>query len=99
MPNFLAIGQSFAKICRFFHFSNMAAFHDLGFVMHVFGPSMKGIWWALSLQNLVGIDAVVFDNIFFSFREFGLKMPNQVPKIGVLRGQQRNPCTDCKSAQ
>jgi len=45
----------------------MAAFHDLGFVMRVFGPSMEGIWWALSLQNLVGIDAVVFDNMHVFF--------------------------------
>jgi len=36
----------------------MAAVCHLGFVVSVFGPFVKGIWWSL-LQNLVGVDAAV----------------------------------------
>ena len=49
MPNFVKIGQSAAEIWRFFDFSKMAAVRHLGFVMHVSGPPMKGLWWSLSL--------------------------------------------------
>ena len=42
-----------------FRFSKMAAVSHLGFVVLVIGPPTKGVWWSLSVQNLVGIDAVV----------------------------------------
>jgi len=45
-----------AKVLRrygdFFYFSNMAAVRHLGFVLSVFGPSMKGVWWSLSLCKI-----------------------------------------------
>jgi len=62
MPNFLQIGQTVAEIWRFFYFSKMAAVHYLGFVMRVFGPPMKPeghLVVFITVQNLVGIDAVV----------------------------------------
>jgi len=39
----VAIGQTVAKIWRFFDISKMAAIRHLGFVMRVFGPTAKGI--------------------------------------------------------
>jgi len=36
------------------------------------------------VQNLVGIDAVVLITCMLLFRECGLIMPNQVPKIEVF---------------
>jgi len=35
-----------------FRFFNMAAVRHLGFVMCVFGPPTKGIWWSLSLCKI-----------------------------------------------
>ena len=48
MPNLVEIGQTAADIWRFLNFSKMAAVRHLGFVVRVFGPSTKGIWWSLS---------------------------------------------------
>ena len=48
VPNFVEIGQTAAEIWRLFDFSKMAAVRHLGFVMRVFGPPTKGIWWSLS---------------------------------------------------
>jgi len=31
----------------------------LGFVIRLFGPSTKSIWWSLTLKYLVGIGAIV----------------------------------------
>jgi len=85
MPNFVAISQIVAEMWRFFDFSNMAAFRHLGFVMRVFGPPTKGIWWSLSLCKIWLYRCSSFDNMHvFWFREFGLKMPIDAPKIGVL---------------
>jgi len=72
VPNFLAIGQTFAKICRLFHFSNMAAFRHLGFVMRVFGTPTNGIVF-ITVQNLVGIDAVVSITCMFLISRFWLE--------------------------
>jgi len=36
----------------FLDFSKMAAVRHLGFVMCVFGPTTKGIWWSLSLCKI-----------------------------------------------
>ena len=46
------IGQTITKVWRFFDFSKMAAVRHLGFVMWVFGPPTKGIWWSLSLCKI-----------------------------------------------
>ena len=35
-----------------FRFSKMAAVRHLGFVMRVWGPPTKGIWWSLSLRKI-----------------------------------------------
>jgi len=42
-----------------FRFFKIEVVRHLGFVLCVFGPSRKSICWSLSLQNLVGIGAVV----------------------------------------
>ena len=50
-------GRNRTNPCRdmvIFRFFKMAAVRHLGFVMCVFGPPTKGIWWSLSLcKNLV----------------------------------------------
>ena len=84
MPNFVEIAQTVAEIWRFFQDGGRAAVRHHGFVMHVSRQSTKGIWWSLSLQNLVGIDAVVLICMFFGFHEFGLKVPKL--KIVFLGG-------------
>ena len=40
----------------------------------------------ITVQNLVGIDAVVLMHVF-RFREVGLKTPIHAPKLGVFRGK------------
>ena len=35
-----------------FRFFKMAAIRHLGFVMRVWGPPTKGIWWSLSLCKI-----------------------------------------------
>jgi len=63
----------------------MAAVRHFGFVMRVLGPPTKRILWSLSVQNLVGIDAVVsIICMFFDFASFGLKVPIHAAKIGVF---------------
>jgi len=54
VPNIVTIGTTVAEmlIFRFFDFSKMAAVRSLGFVMCVFGPPTKGIWWSLSLCKI-----------------------------------------------
>jgi len=45
----------------FLHFFNMAAFRHLGFVMRVFWTAHEAhLVVFITVQNLVGIDAVVF---------------------------------------
>ena len=53
VPNFAAIGQTVAEIWRFFDFYKMAAVRHLVFVMRMFGPHTKGIWWSLSLCRIL----------------------------------------------
>jgi len=49
------IGEIVTEISRFF-ILKMAAVRHLGFVVRVFGPPTKSIWWSLSLcKKLVGI--------------------------------------------
>ena len=87
-PNFAEIAQTAAEIFRFFDFSKMAAVRHLGFVMRVFGPPTKGIWWSLSNYHCAKFGwnrCSSFDNMHvFQFREFGLKTPINAPKIGVF---------------
>jgi len=56
--NLVEIGQIVAEICRFFDLSKMLAVRHLGFVMCVFGPTTN-LEVFITVQNLVGLDAVV----------------------------------------
>jgi len=51
VPNLVVISQIIAEIWQFFIFSKIAAVRHLGcgYVMHMFGPPKKGIWWSLSM--------------------------------------------------
>ena len=60
MPIFVKIGQSVAKILKFFRFVKMAAVRHIGFVWGIIGPPTVSTCVSLSLQNLVMINAVVF---------------------------------------
>jgi len=42
MQNMMPVGPTVAEVWRFF---KMAAVRHLGFVLCVFGPLAKGIWW------------------------------------------------------
>ena len=53
MPNFALTGQTVTEIWRFFDLAKTAAIRHLGFVMSVFGPPTKGIWWSLSLCTIL----------------------------------------------
>jgi len=67
----------------FFDFSKMAAVRHFEFVMCVFGPPTKGIWWSLSLCKFGWnrCSRPSFDNMHvFRFHEFGLKTPIHTPK-------------------
>ena len=66
----------------------MAAVRHLGFVVRLWGTTHEGhLVVLITVQNLVGIDAVVFKNMHvFRFREFGLKNAYSRPKIGVFWG-------------
>jgi len=63
----------------------MAAVHHLEFVMRVFGPSTKGIWWSLSQYTKYGRSRYSsFDNMqVLILCELGLKTPIHTPEIGV----------------
>jgi len=52
MPTFVKIGQSVAKILRFFRFFKMAVIRHLGFVWRIFGPSTDSNWGSLSLCKI-----------------------------------------------
>jgi len=60
MPNVVEIGQTAAEIWRFFDFSKMAAVHHVGFVVCVQTTHERHLVVFIAVQNLVGIDAVVF---------------------------------------
>jgi len=63
-----------------YHFS--AAVRHIGFVLRVFGPPEKSIWWPLSFKKIGWNRCSCFDNMLdFIFRPFGLKMPVYVPKL------------------
>jgi len=83
----MVIGQTIAEICQLLDFSKMADVRHLGFVMHVFGPPTKGIWWSLSLCKISWNRDSSFDNMqVLTFCELGLKMPINTPKI-VFKGE------------
>jgi len=68
-----------------FRFFKMAAVRHLGFVMCVFGPTTKGIWWSLSCAKFGWNRCSSFDNMHvFRYCKFGLKTPIHAPKIGVF---------------
>jgi len=61
----------------------MAAFCHLRFVLCVFGlPTNKYSVVFITMQNLVGIDAVLSIIQVSIFYEFGLKMPTNASKVG-----------------
>jgi len=47
----------------FFDFSNMAVVRHFGFVMRMFRPPTKGIWWSLSLCKIWLDRYSSFDNM------------------------------------
>jgi len=49
MSNFVEIGQTTAKMWRFF---KIAAVCHLGFVVRVIGPPTNVVWWSLSLCKI-----------------------------------------------
>jgi len=49
---FRGIGHTVAATCQFFDFPKMAAIRHLEFVMRMFGPPTKGIWWSLPLCKI-----------------------------------------------
>ena len=74
----MVIGQTIAEICQLLDFSKMADVRHLGFVMHVFGPPTKGIWWSLS-QCKIWLESMhmhVFD--FTSLAGERLSMPQKL---------------------
>jgi len=73
-------------------FSKVAAVCHPGFIVQVFRPPTKGIWWYLLLcKSLVGIGAIVLMHVFRFFK-FCLKMPIHAPKIGVFGGFVGSSC-------
>jgi len=52
LQNCIAIGQTVAEIWQFISLFNMAAVGHLEFVMRVFGPHTKNIWWSQSLCKI-----------------------------------------------
>jgi len=66
-----------------FRFFKLAAVHHLGFVMSVFGPPTKCIWWSfITVQYSVGIDAVVLIIcMFFDFTILAGKRLLTPPKL------------------
>ena len=84
VSNFVQIGPTAAEIWRFLVFKDGGRRH-IGFVMRVWGPPMKGIWWSLSPAKFGWNRCSSFDNMHvFRFREFGLKKPIHAPKLGLL---------------
>jgi len=55
MPNFVKIGQSVAKILRFFDFSR-----SWSRLRHIWTTHSEYLGVSITLQNLVMIDGVVF---------------------------------------
>jgi len=53
----------------------------------------------ITVQNLVGIDAVVSITRMFLISRVWLENAYSRPQNRNFGGRQRNPCTDCKSAQ
>ena len=86
VPNFIKIGQSVAKILRFFDFFKMAAVRHLGFVWGIFGPLPTVSTWGLYHSAKFGYDQCSsFYNVNISiFDTFGWKIPIHTPKNGVL---------------
>ena len=57
---------------------------SLEFVMRVFGPPTKGIWWSLSLYKIWSESIhSSFDNMQVLIFWLGLKTPSHTPEIGV----------------
>jgi len=87
VSNFLAIGQTFAKICRFFHFSNVAAFPPSWICDARVRTTQGGhLVVFITVQNSVGIDAVVsITRMFFDFASLAWKCLFRSPKLGFWK--------------
>ena len=58
----------------------MAAVRYLGFVVRLFGPPTKSIWWSLSLCKIWLKSVSSFNNMqVLIFLALGLKMPIHAP--------------------
>ena len=66
-------------------FFKMAAVRHLGFVMCVFGPQTKGIWWSLSLCK-IWLEVLIMC-VFFDFSSLAGKRLFTPPKLGFLGGR------------
>ena len=87
MPNFIEIAQTAAEIWPFYDYQDGGRRH-LGFVMRVWWPPTKGLWWSLSLCKIWLESMRSFDNMHvFRFREFGLKTLIHAPKLGGFSGK------------
>jgi len=63
----------------------MAAVRYLGFVVRLFGPPTKSIWWSLSLCKIWLKSVSSFNNMqVLIFLALGLKMPIHASSRGVL---------------
>jgi len=60
MPNFVEIGQSVAKILRFFDFSRWRLPPSCIILRHIRNTYGEYLCVSITVQNLVMIDAVVF---------------------------------------
>jgi len=91
VPNFVAIGQTVAETLRFFDFSKTAAVRHLGFVMHIFRPPTKGIWWSLSLCK-IWLESLQKFRWYASFNILQVRLENAYsrPPIFFLGGGQNS---------
>jgi len=58
VQNVVLISQTVAEILRFFDFFKMAGIPHLGFVVYVWATHNKYLVVFITVQNLVGFDAV-----------------------------------------
>ena len=85
MPNFLAIGQTFTKICRFsiFQYGGFPPSWICG--ARVWITHERHLVVCITVQNLVGIDAVVsITCMFLDFASLAWKCLFTNPKLGFL---------------
>jgi len=85
MPNFVKIGQSVAKILRFFDFQDGSRPPSWIRLRHIWTTHSEYLWVSITVQNLVMIDAVVFIIWTFQFlARLAGKCLFTPPKLGFL---------------